>query len=481
MNRKSAIPPCLPLLALAALACNSCGSFAANARKSAEHPPQASSPLDGGFGLAMTTLRATALATVRQPVTTLRTGGALAWNRSREFVRANISLADLPQQPPPYTPGSEAFERALERKGIRKLAHGTVRARVDGPEFFPALQREVAAARETIDTQVFIFDNDDTGVACADALRARSRDVRVRVLFDDLGTTLAHTAAPDTPGPNGFSPPANIARYLENGSRVRARRILNPWLVSDHTKLIVIDHRTAFLGGMNLGREYRSEWHDLMVQVEGPVVGLLQREFNRSWRKAGPWGDLALLRSPARRRLPPGGGPLLRLMRTDPAEGRYDILNATRLAIRASRKRIWIENPYVASDEIADDLVAAARRGVDVRVILPSRSDSGIMDAGNHATARQLMAAGIQVLRYPRMTHLKAMICDDWTTFGSANLDTLSLRINREFNLASNAPEVVRELERRIFLPDFRRCRPFRPAETDGPLNPLAESIADHL
>jgi cardiolipin synthase len=75
--------------------------------------------------------------------------------------------------------------------------------------------------------------------------------------------------------------------YLEDGSKVKARRILDLWLTCDHTKLLVFDSRTAIIGGMNIGREYDSERHDLMVRVEGPVVQSLAREFSRAWRKAG--------------------------------------------------------------------------------------------------------------------------------------------------------------------------------------------------
>jgi cardiolipin synthase len=459
----------------------SCASFERNARRSSEAREQANPlPVTGG-SIALLVLRSTAVATVKQPVTTLRTGGALALNRTRELIRSNISLDRVPRELPPYAPGSDEFERALERNGCRRIGLGTIRPLVDGREFFPAYLGEIKKATHSVDTQLYIFDNDDTSVRCADLLRARSNEVRVRVLFDDLGTTMSHAAAPETPGPRGFTPPVDIAEYLSKGSNVHVRRNLNPWLVSDHTKLIVIDRKRAFLGGMNIGREYESEWHDLMVQVDGPVVEQLQRQFNRAWRKAGPGGDLALFRAPRRQRQVSGEGVPLRILRTDPAEGTYEILKAFRLAIRASKKRIWIENPYFSSDDIADELIAAARRGVDVRVILPTRGDSGLMEAGNRATAQSLMAAGVKVLRYPGMTHLKIMICDDWATLGSANLDVLSLRINSELNLAFNDPASVRVLEKRIFETDFRKSRPFHFSEVDRPINPLAEAVADHF
>ncbi|RYD21834.1 MAG: phosphatidylserine/phosphatidylglycerophosphate/cardiolipin synthase family protein, partial [Verrucomicrobiaceae bacterium] len=271
-------------------------------------------------------------------------------------------------------------------------------------------------------------------------------------------------------------------RYMQKGSKVSVRRTLNPWLSCDHTKLLVFDGRTAVLGGMNIGREYYSEWHDLMVKVEGPVVETLSREFNRAWRKAGPWGDFALFRTPSTWRLPPPGkGIPLRVLRTDPAEGRHDIFDASVLAIRGARKRVWIENPYFAHDDIAAACEAAARRGVDVRVIIPSRGDSSIMDIGNLSTAYGLINAGAKVFRYPRMTHMKVMICDDWACMGSANLDTLSLRINRELNLSFSQPEAVRKLAQKVFEPDFSKSSRVGLEETRSAAADLAEAIADQL
>jgi cardiolipin synthase len=99
--------------------------------------------------------------------------------------------------------------------------------------------------------------------------------VKVRVMFDDFGSATAHLSSPKTKVPASFQPPPDMRVYLEGGSNVRVRRTLNPWLVADHTKLLVFDDRTAILGGMNIGREYYNEWHDLMVRIDGPVVAHL--------------------------------------------------------------------------------------------------------------------------------------------------------------------------------------------------------------
>ena len=433
--------------------------------------------------LAATAFRATAVAAVRQPVTTTRLGLSVLWHRPKASLTGNVPLNPALLSAVDTIPGRPEFEQWLDKNKFPPAENGSLHWLVDGPEFFPELHRQIAAARRSIDVQVFIFDNDDIGVATADALKARSQELPVRVMFDDLGSSFAHTVAPETPGPPGFVPPANMRRHLKQDSRVRVRRSLNPWLICDHTKLFVFDQEIALLGGMNLGREYASEWHDLMVRVEGPVVKSLARDFNRTWRKTGPWGDLGLFRTPAALRRPasvPGELPI-RVLRTDPAEGRFEILESALQAIRGARRRIWIETPYFAHADLATALQAAARRGVDARVILPSRGDSTIMDAANLATANALLQAGVKVVRYPRMTHLKLLICDDWASFGSANMDTLSMRINRELNIAFSSQEAVETLTKKVFLTDYARSRPLRIEETEGfPLR-MARILADQL
>lgn len=456
----------------------SCAGVSSSARLE-----QANDPLTGGGHLALTAFRATAVSAVRQPVTTTRLGVAMLWHRPREIVSANLPRPLVSQPALDVAPGTPEFEQLLDSKRFPRNESGSLKWLVDGPGFFPELDREIANATESIDVQVFIFDNDDIAVRYADTLKQRSADVPVRVMFDDLGSTFAHRTAPETLGPKGFIPPSHIHFHLRSGSEVRVRRTLNPWLICDHTKLLVFDKRTAFLGGMNIGREYYSEWHDLMVRVEGPVVRKLSREFNRTWKKAGPWGDLALFRKPLvfdRPKPAPGSIPL-RVLRTDAAEGRHDILDSTLLAIRGARKRIWIQTPYFAHDDITVATADAARRGVDVRIIIPGRGDSTIMDAGNMVTATSLIEAGAKVYQYPKMTHMKVMLCDNWGSMGSANLDTLSMRINRELNLAFSDHQAVAALERQVFLPDFRQSKRLHLSETRLAASRLVKLITDQL
>lgn len=150
-------------------------------------------------------------------------------------------------------------------------------------------------------------------------------------------------------------------------------------------------------------------------------------------------------------------------------------------AIHGSRKRVWIETPYFSSDQMVRAAQAAARRGVDVRVIFPEKNDSNLMEDSNLATARELILAGVKVYHYPGMTHLKAMICDDWAMVGSANLDILSMRLNRELNLAYSDRSSVGKLQDSVFLPDFKKSRRIKLKDTRSPTSRITELLADQL
>jgi cardiolipin synthase A/B len=473
------------LLPTVCLLTTSCAHLSRNASNSTEQRPQAAGAATGAGNLGMGLFRSTAISTLRQPVTTATLGFSVLWHRPRELVSANLNVPLKLVLSPPLEeqPGSDDFENLLDRSGLPEAEPGSLKWLVDGKRFFPDFEREMNSASKSIDLQVYIYDNDDIAVRYADRLKARAHEIPVRVMFDDMGSSFAQTSPPETPAPRGFSPPANMVTYLRGGSPIRVRRTLNPWLVADHSKLIVIDRRIAYIGGMNIGREYFNEWHDIMIRIEGPVVENFQRDFNRTWRKAGPWGDFGLLRPPGFTQQPapvPNSAPL-RILRTDPAQGRYEILKATLMAISAAKKRIWIENPYVAHDDITLALEQAARRGVDVRMLLPARGDSTIMDIGNIAVARRLIQAGGKIYNYPLMTHMKVMICDDWACVGSANLDTLSMRINRELNISFRDPGQVAALAEAVFLPDFRISKRRHLTETQSPVAPIAETIADQL
>ena len=421
---------------------------------------------------------------VMQPVSSLRRLVFFATDTTYDLLKP-VSIFGPGDAPvPPLATGPsmdlDAWERRLDELTGTTPSTGTIRFLIDGDEFFPALAQSVRGARHSINFRTYVFDNDDYATAFADLLKRRSKEVDVRVLVDGLGTRLAAGVTPETMPP-GFAQPESILRYLRRRSDVAVRVQSNPWLAGDHSKTFIIDRRVAFVGGMNVGREYRYEWHDLMMEVRGPVVGVIDRDFHKAWSHAGLLGDLGYLayQLRPRGRIESGDGHPVRVLYTKPHDSQ--IYRAQLAAIRTAQRYIYIENPYFSDNEMLAELIRARRRGVDVRVILPSRNDSSVMDYGNVVSANAMFRNGIRVFLHPGFTHVKAAIFDGWACVGSANLDKMSLRVNEELNLATSHRATVDALRRRLFEPDFARSR-----EIDAPLQEnlthrLAAFLADQL
>ncbi len=387
-----------------------------------------------------------------------------------------------PVPPVSQRPGMDLvqWERQLDALTGTRESRGSIRLLIDGDRFFPRFVDAVMAARSSVHLRSYIFDTDDYATAMADLLRQRSEQIEVKVLLDGLGTMVAGGVAPESM-PRSFDPPGSMERYLERDSKVSVRVQSNPWLTGDHTKTFIIDRQTAFVGGMNIGREYRYDWHDLMMEVRGPVVEELDREFDKAGSRAGFFGDLAYLARSLgpKKQVEAGAGYPVRVLYTKPGESQ--IYRAQLAAIRAAQRYIYIHNPYFSDDEFLVELVRARRRGVDVRVILPTRGDNPIMDRSNRLAANAMFRRGIRVYLYPGFSHVKAAIYDGWACLGSANLDKMSLRVNEELNLATSHRDVVMALEDQLFVPDFEKSTEMtRPLEEDWSYY-LAELLADQL
>jgi cardiolipin synthase len=264
-----------------------------------------------------------------------------------------------------------------------------------------------------------------------------------------------------------------MPRYLCRGSNIQLRVIPNIWLSGNHVKSMIFDRRVAFVGGMNLGREYRHEWHDMMVRLEGSAVNLLSEDFQSTWCFNGWGGDFSTF-LPASPTLPapraPGEVPV-RFLRTLPADAQ--IYRAQLEAIRSARSHIYIENAYFADDRIIYELCRARKQGVDVRVILPNVVNHKIMEHSNRVAINTLLQHGVRVYIYPGMTHIKAAVYDGWACMGTANFDKLSLQINRELNLATSHPETVKRLLESLFEPDLRKSTEI--------IEPVPVNLTDHL
>jgi len=261
--------------------------------------------------------------------------------------------------------------------------------------------------------------------ALAEAVR---RGAQVCVVFDAFGSLgLAR---------------ADRRRLLAAGVELRffnplrlGKRLGN--LLRDHRKLLVVDGCTAFVGGAGLTDDFApgtrtGPWRELMVEISGPVVGDWQRAFARTWRRCGP--ALALAEPPAYAPRPDGAAGRLALSE---ARQRSVLANGVILRIDAAERRAWIMSAYfVPSRRFRKALRRAARRGVDVRLLVPgARTDHPWV---RHAARRfygKMLRGGVQIFEYqPQMLHAKAILCDDWVSVGSSNLDRWSLRWNLEAN-----------------------------------------------
>jgi cardiolipin synthase A/B len=336
---------------------------------------------------------------------------------------------------------------------------------IDGEEYFPALIQGIENANKSIHLRTYFFDNDDFATGIADLLKHRSNDIDVKVLMDGIGTLTGALGNPDAM-PASLDPPPSIAEYLSSGSEVGVRTLTNPWFSGDHTKVTILDRKLAFVGGMNIGREYRYDWHDLTVKVKGGVVEELAREGDDARVKSGMLGDLAAffryLVSPKPSILDDGYSIRVLVTRTQHSQ----IYETQLAAIRRAQKYIYIENPYLSDDTVLFELIAARRRGVDVRFIIAEKGDA-------------MLSNGIRVYVYPRMTHVKAAMVDDWIMVGSANLDKLSMRVKNEVNIATSHPQAVTEVKERLFQANFDKSTELEKQLPAGFGYYLAEAVAD--
>jgi len=389
--------------------------------------------------------------------------------------RSLHEFANEPVPPVSSRPGMDldAWEAKLDELTRRGSSRGTLRFLVDGQAFFTRFIDAVTSAESSIFLRTYIFDNDDYAVRIGRLLKRRSNEgIDVRVLLDGLGTIVS-TIEEQATLPEDYRGPSSVRRFLERDSGIEVRQAINPWLTGDHVKTAIIDGTLAFTGGMNIAREYRYDWHDLMMELHGPIVDVLQYEFEKAWAHAGLFGDLGY--AAVRLRPQPDnaediGYPVRALFtRADD----HEIFRAQREAIRSAQRYIYVQNAYFTDDAMLYELARARHRGVDVRVIMPLVTDRGPITRSNALAANAMLEHGIRVFIYPGMSHIKAAVFDGWACIGSANWDRWSFRINKELNIATSEPAAVAELERRLFEADF--------ANSVELLEPFPERWTDHL
>jgi cardiolipin synthase len=399
-------------------------------------------------------------------------------------INRSVMISRYADHAPPLNEGPgmdlQAWERRLDGITGTRASRGRMTYLVDGVEFFPRLIDVMQNARDSIDFRMYIFDDDDYALKIADILKARSGEVDVRILLDGLGT-IGSATHESTTLPADHRAPLSIFHYLKKDSEINVQRVANFLLGGDHAKSVIVDGRIGFVGGMNIGREYRYDWHDMMVELEGPVVDILREDFHKAWVHEQFLGDLQRV---IRRYQPAGPKPRdgdypIRVLFTRASDSQ--IYRTQLEAIRTARNHIYIENAYFTDDLILHELIKARMRGVDVRVIVPLQSDFWLMKRNNALVANAMLKNGIRVYIYPGMSHLKAAVYDGWICLGSANLDKLSLRINKEINIATSHEEAVLGLMERVFIPDMQASVELIDPFPGKGLDFLLEIISDHL
>jgi len=373
------------------------------------------------------------------------------------------------------------WDEELDKIVGRKALKGNVDFLVGGDEFFPRLIDAFIGAKETIDVRIFIFDNDDYAVKIADILKKRSNEgIKVRVLLDGMGVIMGEGKISDDL-PAGFIPPDSMIKYLTKDSKVEVRVRPSTWFKADHIKTIIIDNHFGFTGGMNIGREYRYEWHDMMMRIKGPIVSKITKEFHLAWEHSGRLGDMGYLKAvifDKMEKIEEQGYPV-RLLYT--RLNHPEIFKAQIAAIRAAKKYIYITNAYFSDNSILYEIIKARRRGVDVRVILPIDGNHEIMNKSNRVTANTMFKNGIRVFFYPGMSHVKAAIYDGWVCTGTANFDRLSFRDNLELNLAISDVQAAQQYLDRLFIPDFEKSREMTELIEVGLREHFASFLAERL
>ena len=319
-----------------------------------------------------------------------------------------------------------------------------------GTEYFPALIAAIDAARHEVHLETYIFADDSTGRRVAAALAsAAQRGVAVRVLVDGFG---ARDFAAGI-GAGLAAAGVEVMTYRPEAGRYRFRRHRLRRL---HRKLATVDGRIAFVGGINViddfdDGESAAARFDYAVGVEGPLVTRIHADVRHVWRLVR-WARLGR-RPPPPAALPVvprvSGTTLAALVIRDNLRHRRDIENAYLGAIAQARREILIANAYfLPGRRFRKELLAAARRGVAVRLLLQGQTDHLILHYATQSLYGRLLAAGVRIFEYePAELHAKvAVIDDDWATVGSSNIDPFSLLLSREANLVVRDAVLAGEL-----------------------------------
>jgi cardiolipin synthase A/B len=345
-------------------------------------------------------------------------------------------------------------ERAMVRASDAPLVRGnTARILIDGPVAFEAWLAAIASAERWIHLENYIVRDDATGRLFREALIEKARQgVKVRVLYDAVGCWAT---------PKRFWRP-----FAAAGAEARAfapMSLHDPlnFLRRDHRKVVAVDGGYSSVAGMCIGDEWTGApadgvppWRDTGVEIRGPVAAVIDRAFARSWAAAGP--PLPPDEIPDPDEIPRAGDVAVRVVEGEP--GRSRIYRLSQFIAVGVERRLWITDPYfVTPPAMTEAFAAAARDGVDVRIIVPAYNNWPIVGGFSRAGYRPLLEAGVRLFEWEGpMIHAKTAVADSvWSRVGSSNLNLASLLGNWELDVAILDREVAAEMEE-LFIRDLQ-------------------------
>ena len=335
-----------------------------------------------------------------------------------------------------------ALEQAISDSPL--LAGNTVQLLQDGPSTYEAMLAVIETARDHINLETYILDDDEIGKPFADALIDKQRQgVQVNLIHDSVGTL--------------GTPKEYFRRLTDAGIKVLEYNPVNPltakagWDVNqrDHRKLLIVDGRTVFLGGINISSIYSGDsfgrgaharadgklpWRDTDLQIDGPVVAEFQKLFMQTWdkQKGEPLAPRNYFTT-----LTPQGREVVHAIGSSPDEP-YSVIYATLIsAIDSAEIDALLTNAYFVPDpQLIAALKAAVGRGVDVKLLLPGQADSALVFHAGRSYYDELLRGGVKIYeRKKALLHSKTAVIDGvWSTIGSTNLDWRSFLHNQEVN-----------------------------------------------
>jgi cardiolipin synthase len=347
-----------------------------------------------------------------------------------------------------------AVERALA--GSPLIAGNRTRLLYNGPRTFHAIFQAIRHAKHYVLLEYYIFENvRSDGERLADLLTAKRREgVAVAIIYDGYGSV-------DTPA-------ALFDRLRHAGVSIVEFHPLNPLKPHnaindrDHRKILVADGSTAILGGVNLYAvnqrhpyarivasqgKHPATWHDIDIEIQGPAAERVQQIFLEHWLAEGGPALPALAQAPPPRNV---GDEIVRIIGSNHNDTVPRYAATLLSAIQSAQKTIWLTAAYfVPTDDEMHDLEAAARRGVDVRLMLPANSDSKLALAAGRADYDDLLEAGVKIFEYQNgILHSKCAVIDGvWSTIGSSNFDHRSVLFNDEVDAVILGRATGRQLQ----------------------------------